>query len=78
MAAVSLKGGSRDGREYASSGQHTTVLALAVAVDGQTLLARGYGVTERGKPEAVDENTVFGLASTTKAFTGGRPGYAGE
>jgi D-alanyl-D-alanine carboxypeptidase len=69
MAPVSLKGGSRDGREYASSWQHTTVLALAVAVDGQTLLARGYGVTERGKPEAVDENTVFGLASTTKAFT---------
>ncbi|MBX6364438.1 MAG: serine hydrolase [Gemmatimonadetes bacterium] len=44
-------------------------LAVAVVKDGRVLLAKGYGVRELGKPEPVDENTVFQIASNTKAFT---------
>ena len=44
-------------------------VAVAVVVDGRVLLARGYGVKELGKPDRVDANTRFGIASNTKAFT---------
>lgn len=43
-------------------------LAIAVVSDGEVALARGYGVLERGKAGAIDENTVFAIASNTKAF----------
>lgn len=33
------------------------------------LAAKGYGVRELGKPDRVDENTVFSIASLTKSFT---------
>jgi CubicO group peptidase (beta-lactamase class C family) len=45
-------------------------LALAVVHDDRVVLARGYGVLEQGKPERVDEHTVFAIASNTKAFVG--------
>jgi CubicO group peptidase (beta-lactamase class C family) len=44
-------------------------LAVAVVKDGQVLLARGYGVRKLGAPAPVDERTLFGIASNTKAFT---------
>ena len=44
-------------------------LALAVVKDGRVIVAKGYGVREAGKPERVDEQTLFGIASNTKAFT---------
>ncbi|HSK11237.1 MAG TPA: serine hydrolase [Vicinamibacterales bacterium] len=44
-------------------------LALAVVKDGQTVYAKGYGVRKLGEAAAVDERTVFGVASNTKAFT---------
>ena len=44
-------------------------MALAVIKDGQVVLARGYGVREMGRPEAVDEHTLFAIGSTTKAMT---------
>ncbi len=44
-------------------------LALAIVKDGRTVVARGYGVRELGRPEPVDEHTLFGIASNTKAFT---------
>ncbi len=44
-------------------------LALAIVKDGQVVLAKGYGLRELGKPEKADENTLFGIASNTKAFT---------
>lgn len=44
-------------------------LAVAVVRDDEVILARGYGVRERGRPEPVDEHTLFGVASTTKAMT---------
>ncbi len=44
-------------------------IAVAIVKDGQVVLERGYGVREIGKPEKVDANTVFAIASNTKAFT---------
>jgi CubicO group peptidase (beta-lactamase class C family) len=44
-------------------------VALAVVRDGRTVVARGYGVRRLGAPEPVDEHTLFGIASNTKAFT---------
>jgi CubicO group peptidase (beta-lactamase class C family) len=44
-------------------------LAIAVVKDGQVLLARGYGVRRTGDTTRVDANTLFQIASNTKAFT---------
>ena len=44
-------------------------LAIAVVRNDSVIFARGYGVRELGRPERVDENTVFALASITKSFT---------
>lgn len=44
-------------------------IAVAVVKDGQVVLARGYGVREAGKPAPVDAQTLFAIASNTKAFT---------
>ena len=44
-------------------------LSLAVVVNGETRVLKGYGLRELARPEPVDEHTVFALASTTKAFT---------
>jgi len=48
---------------------HVPGVAVAVVKDGERMLARGYGVREIGRPEAVDEDTLFAIASNTKAFT---------
>jgi len=45
-------------------------LAIAIVKDGKVVLMKGYGVKEVGKPGAVDENTLFIIASNTKLFTG--------
>jgi CubicO group peptidase (beta-lactamase class C family) len=44
-------------------------LAIAIVRNDSVILAKGYGVREVGKPERVDANTIFAIASTTKAFT---------
>jgi len=44
-------------------------VALAVVKDGQTVLAKGYGVRRLGDPTPVDARTLFGIASNTKLFT---------
>jgi CubicO group peptidase (beta-lactamase class C family) len=44
-------------------------IGLAIVRDGRVVLARGYGVRTLGKPGRVDGNTLFGIASNTKAFT---------
>ena len=43
--------------------------AVAVVKDGQVVVAKGYGVRELGKPDLVDANTIFDVASLTKSFT---------
>ena len=44
-------------------------LAIAVVKDGHVVVARGYGVRELGKTDHVDADTLFDIASNTKAFT---------
>jgi CubicO group peptidase (beta-lactamase class C family) len=44
-------------------------LAIAVVKDDSVIFAKGYGVRELGKPGPVDANTLFAIASTSKAFT---------
>ena len=44
-------------------------LAIAVVRNDTVLFAKGYGVREMGKPEAVDADTRFAIGSTTKAMT---------
>ncbi|HET9795972.1 MAG TPA: serine hydrolase [Thermoanaerobaculia bacterium] len=44
-------------------------MAVAVVKDGKVVMARGYGVRELGKAPPVDANTLFGIASNSKAFT---------
>jgi len=44
-------------------------LGITVVENGQITLARGYGVKRLGAPARCDENTIFGIASNTKAMT---------
>jgi CubicO group peptidase (beta-lactamase class C family) len=44
-------------------------LCIAIVKDSKTVLAKGYGVRKLGAPTPVDENTLFGIGSNTKAFT---------
>ena len=45
-------------------------VAVLVVKDGKVIVEKGYGYLETGKPGKVDENTLFMIASNTKAFTG--------
>jgi CubicO group peptidase (beta-lactamase class C family) len=44
-------------------------IAVAIVKDDKVVFAKGYGVREMGKTERVDENTLFAIASNSKAFT---------
>lgn len=44
-------------------------IAVAVVKDGKVIHAKGYGVRSLKNNLKVDENTLFGIASNTKAFT---------
>ena len=44
-------------------------IAVAVVKDGKVIHAKGYGIRSIKGKEKVDENTLFGVASNTKAFT---------
>ena len=44
-------------------------LTIAVVRNDSIIYERGFGVRELGKPALVDQNTIFPIASTTKAFT---------
>ena len=44
-------------------------VALSIVQNGKVLLAKGYGVKKIGTNDKVDENTLFLIASNTKAFT---------
>ena len=44
-------------------------LAIAVVKDDKVVFAKGYGVREIGKPDKVDERTLFAIGSSSKAFT---------
>jgi CubicO group peptidase (beta-lactamase class C family) len=44
-------------------------IAIAVVKDGKVLVAKGFGVRRLGQPGAVDAQTLFEVASNSKAFT---------
>lgn len=44
-------------------------IAVAIVKDGKIILAKGYGVKSILTNEKVDANTLFGIASNSKAFT---------
>ena len=48
---------------------HGPGMAIAVVKDDKVVFQKGYGVRELGKPDKVDANTLFAIASNTKAFT---------
>lgn len=44
-------------------------MSIAVVKDDKVVYAKGYGVRELGKTDAVDEHTIFAIGSSSKAFT---------
>ena len=42
--------------------------SIAIVKDGEVVLAKGYGVRQIGKKKKTDENTLYAIASNTKAF----------
>lgn len=44
-------------------------ISIGIVKDGKVVLAKGYGVKKLGTPGLVDENTLFNIASNSKAFT---------
>jgi CubicO group peptidase (beta-lactamase class C family) len=44
-------------------------IAVGIVKDGKIVLAKGYGVTNIKTKQKVDANTLFGIASNSKAFT---------
>ncbi|HZV69894.1 MAG TPA: serine hydrolase [Saprospiraceae bacterium] len=47
---------------------HVPGMSVGIIKDGKVILSAGYGVQEEGKKGKVDENTLFSIASNTKAF----------
>ena len=44
-------------------------IALAIVKDDKIVYAKGYGISSLATKKKVDENTLFGIASNSKAFT---------
>ncbi|MFK8056901.1 MAG: serine hydrolase [Saprospiraceae bacterium] len=44
--------------------------AIGIVKDGKIVLSKGFGVRKIGTTEAVDANTLFAIASNSKAFVG--------
>ena len=53
-------------------------LGLAIVHDGAVVYERGYGVLRKGGDAEVDEHTLFGVASVSKAFTAAAVGMLVE
>ena len=45
-------------------------VAIAIVKDGEVILTKGYGKIDMNSRKKVDENTLFMIASNTKAFVG--------
>ena len=70
--APNARGAVRDFDAYAETAArdwNVPGLAIAIVRNDSILLAKGYGVRALGDPGAVDEHTLFGIMSTTKAMT---------
>lgn len=44
-------------------------IAIGIVKDGEVILEKGYGITSMRNSAPVDKNTLFAIASNTKAFT---------
>ncbi|HEX8338113.1 MAG TPA: serine hydrolase, partial [Pyrinomonadaceae bacterium] len=55
---------AKAGREWKVPG-----FSVAIVKDDKVVFVKGYGVRELGKTEPVDKDTLFAVASNTKAFT---------
>lgn len=55
--------------EDARKGWGVPGLAVAIVKDDQVLMSRGFGVRELGAEDKVDGDTLFAIASNSKAFT---------
>lgn len=44
-------------------------LSVGIVKDGKVVVSKGYGVRKLGESTPVNENTLFGIGSNTKAFT---------
>ena len=44
-------------------------IAVAIVKDGAVILSQGYGIKKMGENNMVDDQTLFAIASNTKAFT---------
>ena len=44
-------------------------MSIGIVKDGKLIFAKGYGVKEAGKNDKPDENTLYAIASNSKAFT---------
>jgi CubicO group peptidase (beta-lactamase class C family) len=51
------------------AGRSGAGMAIAIVKDDKVVSAKGYGIRELGKPDKVDADTVFAIASNSKAFT---------
>ena len=48
---------------------HVPGIAVGIVKDGKTICSKGYGLRSLNGNKKVDENTLFGIASNSKAFT---------
>ncbi len=49
--------------------QHIVGMSVAIVKDDKVVLSKGFGEKELGKGNAVDDQTLFAIGSSTKAFT---------
>ncbi|MFV0269065.1 MAG: serine hydrolase domain-containing protein, partial [Draconibacterium sp.] len=47
----------------------TPGMSMAIVKDGQTVFSKGYGVMEAGEAARTDGNSLYAIASNSKAFT---------
>ena len=55
--------------ESARKDAHVPGMSIAVVKDGEVIMARGFGLASIEQKTPADENTIYGIGSTTKAFT---------
>src|SRR4030095_9918655 len=48
---------------------HVPGFAIAIVKDDVVVFAKGYGLRQLNKPDQGDKDTLFAIASNTKAFT---------
>ena len=54
--------------EQGMSDWHVPGMAVAVTTESELLFQKGFGTTGAGYGDAIDEHTLFAIASTTKAM----------